>query len=174
MWIFFFCPAKNLKFVYYPIYKSSSHRTVYWEATPSTLIYNITSATQQVSKITWVCSWALYAVTWLYLFILTPVTTILLTDLFFSSANPSILYFKIASAFFPNFIYLFWGREGGRERERTPVRPCTASTEPDPELDLMNHEIMTWTEIKSQMLNWLSHPGVCLSYFWPLPLPNKF
>ena len=33
------------------------------------------------------------------------------------------------------------------------------SAEPDMALDLMNGEIMTWGEIKSRMLNQLSHPG---------------
>ena len=31
-------------------------------------------------------------------------------------------------------------------------------------LNPMNHEIMTWTEIKSQMLNGLSHPGTPTSF----------
>ena len=46
------------------------------------------------------------------------------------------------------FIYLFLRerkRDGGAERgrERIPSRLCTASTEPDVELDPMTHEIMT-------------------------------
>ena len=33
------------------------------------------------------------------------------------------------------------------------------NAEPDAGLKLMNREIMTWAKIKSQMLNWQSHPG---------------
>ena len=64
------------------------------------------------------------------------------------------------------FIYLFWERErertseeGQKERERIPGRLHTATTEPSVGLELTNHEIMTWDEIKSRSLNWLSHPG---------------
>ena len=44
---------------------------------------------------------------------------------------------------------------GGAERgiDRIPSRLCTASVEPTPGLEPMNHEIMTWTEIKSGTLN---------------------
>ena len=73
------------------------------------------------------------------------------------------------------FIYLFWEREReieseqerGREREgdRIPNRIHTVSTEPDAGLKPTNCEIMTWIEIKSQALNWLSHPGT-LSVNW--------
>ena len=41
----------------------------------------------------------------------------------------------------------------------------TDSREPDAGLKLMNHEIMTWAKIKSQMLNQLSHPGALSSQF---------
>ena len=44
----------------------------------------------------------------------------------------------------------------GRERERTPGRLCTVSTEPDMGLDPTNHEIMTLAEIRSQTLHRLS------------------
>ena len=67
---------------------------------------------------------------------------------------------------FFNFFHVYWFWERGewergskRGRERTPSRLCTDSTEPDAGLDLRNLEIMTWAEIKSQMLNQLSHPG---------------
>ena len=43
------------------------------------------------------------------------------------------------------------GRERGRKRK------SHAGLKP------MNHEIVTWAEIKSQVLNWLSHPGVPIS-----------
>ena len=46
-----------------------------------------------------------------------------------------------------------------RERERIPSRLRVVSTEPDTGLHLMNHEIMSWAEIKSRTLNRLSHPG---------------
>ena len=51
-----------------------------------------------------------------------------------------------------------WGGERER-RERIPSRLHTVSMEPDVGLELMNHEIMIWAEIKSWMLNQLSHPG---------------
>ena len=46
-------------------------------------------------------------------------------------------------------------REGAAEREgeRIPSGLCAASTEPDVGLKLMNHEIKTPAEIKSQTLN---------------------
>ena len=59
-----------------------------------------------------------------------------------------ILFFK--------FIYLLgrWGEEQrDREREKTPSRLCTVSTEPNVGLELKNCEIMTRGEIKSQTLN---------------------
>ena len=46
-----------------------------------------------------------------------------------------------------------------RGRERILSRLCAVSAEPDVGFDLMNHEILTWAKIKSQMINWLSHPG---------------
>ena len=83
-------------------------------------------------------------------------------------------------------VYLFilrWGvSEGGPERQRererrTLSKLCTVSTEPDARLELTNSEIMIWAEIKSQMLNLLSHPGTptnkillreCLVLTWTL------
>ena len=52
------------------------------------------------------------------------------------------------------------GAEREREEERIPSRLHTVSTEPSVEIKPTNHEIMTWVEIKSQMLNRLSHPSV--------------
>ena len=54
--------------------------------------------------------------------------------------------------------------EGQRQRvrQRIPSRLHAVSTEPDAGLEPMNHEIMTWGEIKSQTLNQLSHPGTPL------------
>ena len=50
---------------------------------------------------------------------------------------------------------------GGAERgrERISSRLHAVSLEPDARLELMNCEIMTCTETKSQMLNQLSYPG---------------
>ena len=76
-------------------------------------------------------------------------------------ANPKLFFL-----FFFN-IYLFWetahvrhsetawgkGRERGRESQEG------SALESDAGLELTNHDIMTWAEIKSWMLNWLSHPG---------------
>ena len=60
-------------------------------------------------------------------------------------------------------LFILSGRaeEGQRERgrERIPGRLCAVSAEPNAGLELMNCEIMTWAETKSQMLNRLSHPG---------------
>ena len=47
-----------------------------------------------------------------------------------------------------------WGQRG---RERISSRLRTVSAEPDTGIHLMNHEIKTWAEIKSQMVNQLSH-----------------
>ena len=48
------------------------------------------------------------------------------------------------------------------------------STEPDAGLELMNCEIMTWAETKSQMLNQLSHAGTLalftFNYFFRGPI----
>ena len=94
---------------------------------------------------------------------------------------------KILSFYFKD--YLFWEteteREGGRERERMcasgggaernriPSRLHTVSAEPNVGLTLMNHEIMTWTEIKSWTLNWLSQPGIPLHiHFLPGPFAH--
>ena len=51
------------------------------------------------------------------------------------------------------------GRERETEGQRTPSRLHAVSTEPDRGLELMNHEIITWAKIKSQMLNGLGHLG---------------
>ena len=52
------------------------------------------------------------------------------------------------------------GRGEEEEGERILSRLRAVSMEPNMELIPMNHEIMTWAEIKSLMLNWLSHPQV--------------
>ena len=65
-----------------------------------------------------------------------------------------------------NVYYLFlreteskWGRGRETGRERIPSSLCTVSTEPDAGLEPMTHDIMTWAEIKSWMLDQLSRPG---------------
>ena len=64
--------------------------------------------------------------------------------------------------YFLKFIYFEQGRGRERGRQGIPSRLLTASTEPDTGLDLMNREIMTWAEIKSRMLNGLSHPAALM------------
>ena len=52
------------------------------------------------------------------------------------------------------------GAEGeGDTESEAGSRLRAISTEHNAELELTNHEIMTRGEIKSQMLNRLSHPG---------------
>ena len=78
----------------------------------------------------------------------------------------SLVYFNLF------FLSLFILRERDRERkgqrerggERIPSRLHTVSTEPKAGLELMNHEIMTWAEIQSWLLNWLSHPGAPIHF----------
>ena len=55
------------------------------------------------------------------------------------------------------FFFSVWERE--RQRARARIHAGTVSTEPDTGLDPTNREITTWAELKSQMLNRLSHPG---------------
>ena len=76
--------------------------------------------------------------------------------------------------FFFKFIYLFWEkacvcvRERGKGRERKRENPKQAPCcqhrawcwSPS-----MNHEIMTWAESKSWILNQLSHPGTPILSF---------
>ena len=66
--------------------------------------------------------------------------------------------FYFISLFYFYFLFL---RERGRKRgkEGMPNRLCAVSAEPDAGLDLMNRDIMTWAQIKSLMVNQLSHPG---------------
>ena len=61
------------------------------------------------------------------------------------------------------FIHLFLvGRRAEREggREKNSQAGSVLSADPNVELELTNHEIMTWAEIKSPVLNQLSHQGV--------------
>ena len=59
-----------------------------------------------------------------------------------------------------------WGRGRETRRERIPSRLHAVRAQPVSGLDPLNREIMTWTEIKSQMLNChqvdfirMTHPG---------------
>ena len=83
-----------------------------------------------------------------------------------------ILFYFILIIIFKNVFTYFerekeWAEEGKKEGEReNPKQASHHRAEPDARLQLMNHEIMTWTETKSQMLNQLSHPGTPgLPYF---------
>ena len=73
--------------------------------------------------------------------------------------------------FFKKCLFIFSGsgergrdRDRDRKRERAPRRfhpQCEARHR----AWTHDHEIMTWAKIKSQMLNWLSHPGAPVSSF---------
>ena len=56
-------------------------------------------------------------------------------------------------------------RQRERGRERIPSGLRDVSTEPNSGLKPMNHQIMIWAEIKSQMLNQLSHPDAPVFMF---------
>ena len=63
-----------------------------------------------------------------------------------------------------SFKFIYFERErkceGGAEKEReTQAGSIRVSVEPNVGLSLMNCEIMILAEIKSRMLNHLSHPG---------------
>ena len=80
-----------------------------------------------------------------FMIIYTNIWIFLISFIYFESKNENACVHK-------------WGK--GRERERIPrERICTDRAEPDTGLDLTNREIMTWAEIKSQVLNQLSHSG---------------
>ena len=64
------------------------------------------------------------------------------------------------------FLSLFWERERAclpvqreKEERKSQAGSASASRCLITGLKLMNHEAMTRAEIKSRMLNWLSHPG---------------
>ena len=78
---------------------------------------------------------------------------------YFPSA-PNSFQLPYSASFLKKCIYLFWERERDYERISS-----TDSAEPDTGLDTTNCEIMTWTEVKSQMLDQLSHPGTSLNLF---------
>ena len=84
------------------------------------------------------------------------------------TSRVSIWYFFFFKFFFLFcFKFIYFERERKRAqagqglergRQRIPSRLRAVRTGPKAGLDLTNHESMTWTEIKSQMLNQLSHP----------------
>ena len=58
-----------------------------------------------------------------------------------------------------------WGEaEGETLQADSPLR-----VEPEAGLNLMTQEIMTWAEIKGQMLNQLNHPGPPRLCFYKCP-----
>ena len=79
------------------------------------------------------------------------------------SWNRNRIWVKKLVKFIYLCIYLKFIWEGERmlveeERERIRSQLRSVSVEPDVNLELTNHDIMTWPQIKSQMLNRLSHP----------------
>ena len=92
-----------------------------------------------------------------------------------TSMTRTSLNMKTKWLFFFKFVYFerdsTWVERGqrdrGRERERIPSRLCTVSTKPDMGLKPMNCEIMTWAQLKSQMLNQLGE--VTLTQSWGDP-----
>ena len=78
--------------------------------------------------------------------------------------------------FFFMFIYFEreceWGRGTERGRQRESQAGSTLSAKPDVRLKLVNHEIMTWAETKSQLLNRLNHRGTPVGAFFLNPLSD--
>ena len=87
-------------------------------------------------------------------------------------ANKIVVLFKFHYQFYilcvkKIFLKFIWEREresahtseGGAERKRARIPICRDGAERDVGLRLMNREVMTLAEIKSQTLNWLCHPG---------------
>ena len=72
----------------------------------------------------------------------------------------SQFYFTFRSLFVCLFVFEVGGRERQERGRESQVGLHAVRAEPDARLDHTNHEIMTWAQIKSQMLNGLSHPGV--------------
>ena len=70
-------------------------------------------------------------------------------DVYISDISPSTF-----------FIFKGWGEEKGKNPKQAPRLAWEAYTG----LHLQDLEIKTWAEIKSWMLNWLSHPGVPFSF----------
>ena len=79
------------------------------------------------------------------------------------STEKKVFFFSYvlnAPAFFKNVYFVrVCKTEKEGERERIPSRLCTVSAEPDVGLNPTNQEIMTQAEIKSPLLNRLSHEG---------------
>ena len=62
-------------------------------------------------------------------------------------------------------MFIFWKRVSKRGAQRIPSRLQRCQCRAQNRLEPMNHEIMTWANIKNRMLNRLSH--------WA-PLPHSF
>ena len=88
-----------------------------------------------------------------------------------------ISYFFLFS-FKKMFIYFWerqkeskWGRGRERGRQRIPSRLRAVCTEPIVGLKHTGCKIMIWAKTKSQMLNWLKHPGAPILYFFLVDNP---
>ena len=74
----------------------------------------------------------------------------------------TISFINVCLSNFLKFIYMYFEREWLRGRGRgrkNPEQTLHCQHRALCRLKLMNHEIMTWAEIKSHSCNWLSHPG---------------
>ena len=69
------------------------------------------------------------------------------------SLSPVSYLFFLSNLFILREKQSKWGRGTERGRERNPNRLRPISVEPSAGLELINHEVMTWAEIRSQMLN---------------------
>ena len=92
--------------------------------------------------------------------------------------NTAIIYCFVCGVFLV-YLFIYFERERETEKEtvsrggagmwvgeeRIPSRPCAVSAEPKTGLELENCEIMTRTQIKSETLNRVSHPGAPLMLF---------
>ena len=75
------------------------------------------------------------------------------------------------------FIYFYretettWVGKGQREGDTESQAGSTLSMQsPTWDSNSQNHEIVTWAKTKSQMLNWLNHPGA--PRFWTIDLAS--
>ena len=66
------------------------------------------------------------------------------------------------------------GRERERGKERIPRRLHAVGSEPDVGLDPTNREIVTGAQIRSQMLNRLSHPGALRNCIFHIMLRSLY
>ena len=74
---------------------------------------------------------------------------------------------------FFSFLFEGWGQRAETERERGSILsrlPTEHGAQPG--AWSRNPEIMTWAEIRSRMLNWLSHPGAPAKIICHFKMPN--